>query len=63
MQQTTYEAIAEFWHRGVLVQPGRQLALSEREARYHLLNGELKPVQTAIEQAEKAAAEPKKRGK
>jgi hypothetical protein len=56
MQQTTYEATAEFWHRGELITPGRALTLSEREARYHLLNGELKPVQTAIEA-------PKKRGK
>jgi hypothetical protein len=56
MQQTTYEATAEFWHRGELIQPGRTLTLSEREARYHLLNGELKPVQTAVEAAPRRRA-------
>jgi hypothetical protein len=48
-----YEATLEFWHRGELIQPGRTLPLSEREARYHLLNGELKPAQTAVEAAPK----------
>jgi hypothetical protein len=52
----TYEATQEFWHRGELIQPGRTLMLSEREARYHLLNGELKPIQTAIETAPKRRA-------
>ena len=56
MQQANYEATAEFWHRGELIQPGRTLALNEREARYHLLNGELKPVQTAVETAPKRRA-------
>jgi hypothetical protein len=49
----TYEAALEFWHRGELIQPGRTLTLSEREARYHLLNGELKPAQTVVEAAPK----------
>jgi hypothetical protein len=52
-----YEAQQKFWHRGTLIQPGDQLALTEREARYYLLNGDLKPVQMAIE------AGSKKRGK
>jgi hypothetical protein len=52
----TYKATQEFWHRGELIQSGRMLTLSEREARYHLLNGELKPVQTAVEAAPKRRA-------
>jgi hypothetical protein len=52
----TYEATQEFWHKGELIQPGRTLTLSEREARYHLLNGELKPVQTPVETAPKRRA-------
>jgi hypothetical protein len=52
----TYEATAEFWHRGTRIQPGDKLTLSEREARYPLLNGELKPVQTSVEAAPKRRA-------
>jgi hypothetical protein len=59
----TYEATQEFWHRGELIQPGRTLTLSEREARYHLLNGELKPIRIAVENSAKPAPEPKKRSK
>jgi hypothetical protein len=53
----TYEAQQAFWHRGTKIEAGDTLTLSEREARYHLLNGELKPVQTAVE------GTPKKRSK
>jgi hypothetical protein len=49
----SYEAQQEFWHRGTLIQPGHQLTLAEREARYYLLNGDLKPVQMAVEAASK----------
>jgi hypothetical protein len=49
----SYEAQQEFWHRGTLIQPGDQLTLTEREARYYLLNGDLKPVQMVVEAAPK----------
>jgi hypothetical protein len=63
----TYQATQEFWHRGVRIKPGDRISLSEREARYAVLNGDLTAVESAIESADdaagKPAADPRKRGR
>lgn len=55
MEKQDYRATRDVWVYGNLVREGETIRLSERAAKYHLLDGALKPIQQAVEAPKKRA--------
>jgi len=60
MDLQDYEVVKTTWINGRRALPGAMVKISERAARYHLLDGALKPVSKAVQ---KPAEGPRKRAR